>query len=64
MDDKTEFVKQEIEKSGFPFEMEIAFVLKEDKWQVLPSAPYWSSCQMLWKLPFSIGVSQVGMPTS
>jgi len=24
----------------------------------------WSSCQMLWKLPSSIGVSQVGMPTS
>jgi hypothetical protein len=49
MDDKTRFVKQEIEKSGFPFEMEIAFVLKENKWEVLPSASYWDEDEGKWR---------------
>jgi len=49
MDDKASFIKQAIEKSGFPFEMEIASLLKEDGWDVLPSAPYWDEDEEKWR---------------
>jgi len=49
MDDKTSFIKEAIEKSGFPFETEIASILKEDGWEVLPSAPYWDEDEEKWR---------------
>jgi len=49
MDDKASFIKEAIEKSGFPFEMEIASLLKEDGWEVLPSAPYWDEDEGKWR---------------
>ncbi len=49
MDDKASFIKETIEKSGFPFEMEIASLLKEDGWEVLPSAPYWDEDEEKWR---------------
>ena len=49
MDDKTTFIRESIEKSGFPFEMEIASLLKEDGWRVLPSAPYWDEDEEKWR---------------
>jgi hypothetical protein len=49
MDDKVSFIKEAIEKSGFPFEMEIASLLKEDGWEVLPSAPYWDEDEEKWR---------------
>lgn len=49
MDDKASFIKEAIEKSGFPFEMEIASLLKEHGWEVLPSAPYWDEDEEKWR---------------
>ncbi|MFH1626123.1 MAG: hypothetical protein ABID54_13350 [Pseudomonadota bacterium] len=49
VDDKTKFIKQEIERSGFPFEMEITSILKEDGWDVLPSTPYWDEDEGKWR---------------
>lgn len=49
MDDKASFIRETIEKSGFPFEMEIASLLKEDGWEVLPSAPYWDEDEEKWR---------------
>lgn len=41
MDDKARYIKEAIEKSGFPFEMEIASILKKAGWGVRPSVTYW-----------------------
>lgn len=49
MNDKASFIKESIEKSGFPFEMEIASLLKENGWEVLPSAPYWDEDEEKWR---------------
>lgn len=49
MDDKASFIKEAIEKSGFPFEMVIASLLKGDGWEVLPSAPYWDEDEEKWR---------------
>lgn len=49
MDDKVSFIKEAVEKSGFPFEMEIASILKEDGWEVLPSAPYRDEDEEKWR---------------
>lgn len=49
MNDKTSFIKEAIEKSGFPFEMEIASLLKEHGWEVLPSAHYWDEDEEKWR---------------
>jgi len=51
MDDEASFIKQAIERSGFPFEMEIASLLsllKEEGWMGLPSAPYWDEDEGKW----------------
>jgi hypothetical protein len=49
VDEKARFIKEAIEKSGFPFEMEIASILKQDGWDVLPSAPYWDEDEEKWR---------------
>lgn len=38
--DEIDYIKGEIERSGFPLEMEVSSILKEDGWEVLPSSPY------------------------
>jgi len=48
-DNKTKFIKDQIEKSGFPFEMEVARILKDAKWEVLPSSPYLDEDEEKWR---------------
>ena len=43
------FIKKEIERSGFPLEMEISSILKEDGWEVLPSSPYLDKDEGKWR---------------
>jgi len=47
--DKIGFIKEEIERSGFPLEFEIASILKERGWDVLPSSPYWDRDEEKWR---------------
>jgi len=47
--DKARFIKEQVDKSGFPFEMQIASVLKGDKLEVLPSVPYWDGDEEKWR---------------
>lgn len=46
---KIEFVKEEVEKSGFPLEIEIASILEKDGWEVLPSSPYLDKDEKKWR---------------
>jgi len=46
---KMKFVKDAIEKSGFPFEMEIASILKNDGWEIMPSSPYLDWDEEKWR---------------
>jgi len=48
-ENKAKFIRDQIEKSGFPFEMEIAFTLKGEKWEALPSSPYWDEDEEKWR---------------
>lgn len=43
------FIKEEIEKSGFPFEFKVATILKKNGWDVLPSSPYWDRDEGKWR---------------
>lgn len=49
MKSRVKFIKEQIEKSGFPFEMRIAATLKEHGWDVLPSSPYWDEDEEKWR---------------
>ena len=48
-EDKTRFITEEIERSGFPFEMRVASILTENKWKVLPSSPYLDEDEGQWR---------------
>nr|MDO8080825.1 hypothetical protein [Candidatus Freyarchaeota archaeon] len=47
--DEIGFIKKEIERSGFPLEIEISSILKEDEWEVLPSSPYYDKDEGKWR---------------
>jgi len=49
MQDRTKFIKERIEKTGFPFEIEIASALKKAEWEVLLSSPYWDEDEEKWR---------------
>lgn len=46
---KIEFIKEEIEKSGFPLEIEMASILEKDGWEVLPSSYYLDKDEKKWR---------------
>jgi hypothetical protein len=46
---KINFITEEIRRSGFPFEFEIASILEDDGWEVLPSSPYWDRDEGKWR---------------
>lgn len=48
-EDEIEFIKREIEKSGFPLEIEVSSILKEDGWEILPSSPYIDQDERKWR---------------
>jgi hypothetical protein len=47
--DEIEFIKKEIIKTGFPLEIEISSILKEDRWEVMSSAPYFDMDESRWR---------------
>ena len=47
--DKISYIRKEVERSGFPLEFEVASVLKEHGWEVLPSSPYWDLDEGQWR---------------
>jgi hypothetical protein len=49
VENKTRFIKEQIEKSGFPFEMKVASIVKGAKWEILPSSPYWDEDEEKWR---------------
>ena len=47
--DEIDFIKKEIERSGFPLEIEVSSILKEDGWEVLPSSIYFDEDEKSWR---------------
>jgi len=47
--DEVEFIKKEIEKTGFPLEIEISSILKKGGWNVMHSSPYLDEDEGKWR---------------
>jgi len=47
--DRISFIREEVERSGFPLGFEVASLLKKHGWEVLPSSPYWDLDEGQWR---------------
>ena len=45
---RAELIKKEIERTGFPLEIEISTLLEEDNWTVLSSSHYFDKDESEW----------------